>query len=501
MTDPNGPATPAFFATRFVAKVSWAEYKRLFKMSVPVILAYMLQNSLQTVSVLIVGRLGAFELSVSAFSYMFAMSTGWLIQLGGTTAIDTLGSATYTASEDPTELGILLQRGFFVLATLYVPIIGLWIFAEPVLIHLGQTPELAAAAAKFLQTLIPGGLGFIYFEALKKYLQVQGLVQAGSYVLLITSPLNALLNYLFIHPLGFGLYGAPLATSITYWLSFFGLCLFSKYSRGSKAWGGWSYRAFTNMGIFYKLALLGIIMVGTEWWAFEIVALVSGRLGDIALAAQSCVMTSDQVTFTIPFGIGVAASTRVGNLLGERRSRAARRAAYTVALLAASTGAFAMIIMLLARNYYGKIFSDDLDVIRETAKVVPYVAIFQIADGINASCSGSLRGMGRQHIGALINSAAYYVLALPLGIYLAFHGRGLSGLWAGQCIALYIAGTLEFSVVMSTNWTKEVDNALSRLDDYPENSDPEDDEPEEYMSTHSLDPDAIHIHRRDSLEL
>ncbi|KAK9383020.1 mate-domain-containing protein [Kockiozyma suomiensis] len=487
MTDPNGPPTPSFFLARFVLKVSAKEYRRLLKMSLPVIFSYMLQNSLQTVSILIVGRLGAFELAVSAFSYMFAMSTGWLIQLGGTTAIDTLGSATYTASEDPFELGILLQRGFFVFGTLYIPVIGIWIFAEPILMLLGQTPQLSKAAAEFLQCLIPGGLGFIYFEALKKYMQVQGIMQASTYVLLITSPLNALLNYLFIHPLGFGLNGAALATGLTYWISFWGLALYAKYSRARNAWGGFSMRAFTNLGIFYKLSLLGITMVGTEWWAFEIVALVAGRLGDTALAAQSCVMTSDQVTFTIPFGIGVAVSTRVGNLLGEKRSRAARRAAYSGALLAASIGFVVMFIMLVARNYYGKLFSDDIDVIEATAAVVPYVALFQIADGINASCSGSLRGMGRQHIGAFINSAAYYVLALPLGITLAFRGRGLPGLWIGQCIALYIAGTLEFSVVLTTNWTREVDNALARLDVFPENSDSEDDEPEEYMSTHSIE--------------
>lgn len=45
------------------------EFWILFKGSIPVILAYTLQNSLQTISVLIVGRLGAEELAVSAFCY------------------------------------------------------------------------------------------------------------------------------------------------------------------------------------------------------------------------------------------------------------------------------------------------------------------------------------------------------------------------------------------------------------------------------------------------
>ena len=45
------------------------EFWILFKGSVPVILAYTLQNSLQTISVLIVGRLGPEALAVSAFCY------------------------------------------------------------------------------------------------------------------------------------------------------------------------------------------------------------------------------------------------------------------------------------------------------------------------------------------------------------------------------------------------------------------------------------------------
>lgn len=54
------------------------EFWVLFKTSVPVILAYALQNSLQTLSVVIVGRLSPEALSVAAFCYMFAMATGWL---------------------------------------------------------------------------------------------------------------------------------------------------------------------------------------------------------------------------------------------------------------------------------------------------------------------------------------------------------------------------------------------------------------------------------------
>jgi MatE len=150
------------------------EFKVLLKGSIPVILAYTLQNSLQTISVLVVGRLSPEDLATAAFSYMFAMSTAWLIALGGSTALDTLASSTYTGSKNPHDLGVLLQRSFIVLGLFYVPVAVLWFFSEPIFGLLGQEPGLSRSSADFLSCLIPGGLGYIYFEAMKKYLQAQG---------------------------------------------------------------------------------------------------------------------------------------------------------------------------------------------------------------------------------------------------------------------------------------------------------------------------------------
>jgi MATE family multidrug resistance protein len=151
-------------------RVAW-EFWVLFKASLPVILAYTLQNSLQTVSVLIVGRLSPEALAVAAFSYMFAMATGWLIGMGGTTAIDTLASASFTGSKNKHDLGIILQRAFVVLGLFYIPVAILWLCSEPVFKLLGQEDYIARDASKFLSILVPGGLGYIYFESMKKYLQ------------------------------------------------------------------------------------------------------------------------------------------------------------------------------------------------------------------------------------------------------------------------------------------------------------------------------------------
>lgn len=241
-----------------------AEILLLLKMSTPVILAYALQNSFQTASVLIVGRLSPAHLATAAFSYMFAMSTGWLVALGGTTALDTLCSPSFTGSKNPFELGILLQRAFLVLGVFYLPVAALWWFSEGLFLQLGQDAQLARQSALFLRWLIPGGLGYIYFEATKKYLQTQGIMQAGTYVLLIVSALNVFLNWFLVYTCGLGLVGAPIATGASYWLSFAGMLAYARFVRGWESWGGWDRACLKNTGTFARLAGLGIIMVGSE---------------------------------------------------------------------------------------------------------------------------------------------------------------------------------------------------------------------------------------------
>ncbi|KAK4998863.1 ethionine resistance protein [Elasticomyces elasticus] len=451
--------------TRSKTRLVAAEFWVLLQGSIPVILAYTLQNSLQTVSVLVVGRVSPEALATAAFSYMFAMATAWLIALGGTTAIDTLASASFTGSKNPHDLGVILQRSFIILGLLYVPVCAMWLCSEPIFRALGQEDYIARDSSKFLSVLIPGGLGYIYFEAMKKYLQAQGIMRPGTYVLLVTSPVNLGLNYFFVYTLKIGLLGAPIATGISYWLSFFLLLAYTYFVAGYECWGGWSRKCFQNIGTFTKLSLLGIVHVGTEWWAFEIVALAAGRLGTIPLAAQSVIMTSDQVMNTIPFGVGVATSARVGNLLGARDARGAARASNTAAWLSMLLGAIILAILMGVRQDFARLFNDDADVVRLTAEVLPYVALFQIADGLNGSCGGALRGMGRQHIGAAVNIVSYYCGALPLGIYLAFHGWGLGGLWVGQCIALYIVGVAEWAIVAWSNWDLQVQRAFERMDE------------------------------------
>ncbi|TGZ80802.1 mate-domain-containing protein, partial [Ascodesmis nigricans] len=296
------------------------ELLMLLQMTLPIALTYSLQMSFETTSILVVGRISPSTLSTATFAYMFAASTAWLIGLGGTTALDTLCPRIFTSrTADPTELGILLQRAFIILTGFYVVfIIPLWWWSEPVFLLLGQHPELSHQAMVFLRWLIPGGLGYVYFEAAKKFLLVQEIVRASTGVLLVTAPLNVMLNWACIYGLKMGLVGAPVATGVCYWVSFGLVVGYAKWIEGERYWGGWDERCWEyREGVrFARLAFMGLLHVGTEWWAFELTLLLAGRLGPIPLATHSILLTLDHLLSTLPFSLSLTLTTRLGHLLG-----------------------------------------------------------------------------------------------------------------------------------------------------------------------------------------
>lgn len=85
---------------------------------------------------------------------------------------------------------------------------------------------------------------------------------------------------------------------------------------------------------------------------------------------------------TLPMGIGVVASARIGNLLGSRMPRQAYISTHAAVLLATMLGSVILVALLVTRDSFGYLFSDDAKVVGLVAQVLPYVAAFQVADGM-----------------------------------------------------------------------------------------------------------------------
>lgn len=440
------------------------ELKWLLINSLPIVGTYLLQNSFQLACIFTLGHLGSVELGASALASMFVNVSAWSIAYGTTTALDTLCSQAWTGARDKTILGIHLQRAYLILAVMFMPIAMIWWSAESILLSLNQDPELAKFTGLFLRYLLPGAPAYIAFEATKRYLQAQGIMHASTYSMMITAPLNFILNYLLVYTFEMGFIGAPIATSFSYWLMFILLLLYIKWVDGSQGWGGWTVECLTGWWPFMKLAFSGIIIICAEWSAFEISSLAASYLGTNDLAAQSILLTISSSTYTIPLGISIAASNRVGNALGANLVNKAKIASMASLMFAAVFGLISSSFFLITRNHLGYLFSSDEDIIYAVAQILPLCSVFQIADGIASVGGGIIRGSGRQSVAAVINLVAYYMIALPIGFYLTFHAKwALVGLWTGLTVALFVVATGEIGFIWTIDWTMEGKKAQERI--------------------------------------
>ncbi|KAF7727340.1 hypothetical protein EC973_007649 [Apophysomyces ossiformis] len=385
------------------------------------------------------------------------MVSAFSISYGATTALDTLCSQAWTGARDKTLLGIHLQRALIILSLMLIPVAVIWWNATTILLSLNQDPELAQLA---------GAPANVAFEAVKKFLQAQGIMQASTYCLLIVSPFNMFLNYtlVYLKPFELGFIGAPLATALSYWLMLGIIVLYVKYVQGSEAWGGWSRESLEGWWPFLRLAVPGIFMICTEWWCFELASLAASYLSTVDLAAQSILITTVSATYCIPFGVSIAAANRIGNALGSGSPKRAREACKMALLFAIAFGILNSAFFTFARSSFGYMFTSKKEVVDRVATILPVCSLFQIADCLAGICGGVVRGLGRQKIAAWINIFAYYIVAMPIAICLTFPlGWGLVGIWTGLSIALFLAALGECIFLYNVDWDAEVAKTQDRV--------------------------------------
>ncbi|KAK5720788.1 hypothetical protein LTR15_006749 [Elasticomyces elasticus] len=438
------------------------ETKFLARNSAPLMLTFLLQNSLTMTSIFTVGHIGKIELGAVSLGSMTANITGYAVFHGLTTSLDTLCAQAYGSGRKEL-VGLQMLRMVFFLWTICIPIAIIWACGTEILSLIIPEREIAVLAGQYLKVLIIGAPGYAAFESGKRYVQAQGRFAATMYVLLIAAPLNMFMHWLFVWKFEWGFIGCPIAVVITETLMPILLFLYVRLFGGMECWPGFTRKAFRNWGPMVRLALPGLVMVMAEFLAFEILTLASARFGSTYLGAQTVLQSLSVITYCLPFPISIAASTRVANLIGATLPDAAKVTGKVTVLFGVIVGVLNVIILMAARYHVPQLFTNDQDVIDLAAAVLPINAAFQLVDSLAAQMNGLLRGIGKQEIGGWIGLVAYYVIGMPISFGLAFGlDYKLYGLWAGPAVALGIVSFSEGIYLYKANWHAAADEAAKR---------------------------------------
>ncbi|CAK8534214.1 unnamed protein product [Lathyrus sativus] len=446
------------------------EVKKQLWLSGPLISVTLLNFGINLISVMFVGHLGELSLSGASMATSFASVTGFSLLVGMASALDTLCGQSYGAKQYH-MLGVHMQRAMLILMIVAIPLAVIWANTKSILILLGQDPEISAEAGNYAKLMVPCLFAYGLLQCLNRFLQTQNIVFPMMFSSAVTTLLHLPLCWFMVYKSGLGSSGAAIANSISYWINVTILALYVKFSPSCKeTWNGISKEALAlnNIPIFLKLAIPSALMVCLEMWSFELMVLLSGLLPNPKLETSvlSICLNTSAATWMIPFGLSGAISIRVSNELGAGNPRAARLAVCVVVVIAIIESILVGTAILLIRNIWGYAYSNEEEVVKYVATMLPILAVSNFLDGLQCVLSGTARGCGWQKIGAYVNLGAYYLVGIPAAILLAFvlHVGG-KGLWLGITCALIAQVIALMIITIRTDWEKEANKATDRVND------------------------------------
>uniref|UniRef100_A0A3B3V8U2 Multidrug and toxin extrusion protein n=1 Tax=Poecilia latipinna TaxID=48699 RepID=A0A3B3V8U2_9TELE len=430
------------------------ELYHILRMTGPLLLSRILNYLLPFVVTMFCGRLGNNVMAgyglASATINVTTAATGYGLSL----ACDTLISQTF-GGRNLLQVGVILQRSVIILLLFCLPCWGLLINAQPVLLCVGQDPEVARIAQLYITAFLPAVPAMFLHNLQVSYLQNQGIILPQLYTAAVANVANVATNYLLLYCLNLGVSGSAAANTLSqiYICSF--LFAYIRWKRlHVKTWEGWSVESLQEWGSYMKLALPSTLMKCFEWWVYELGGFFAGMLSEDELAAQHAVIMIAFITYMFPLGLQAATCARVGNALGAGDHARALLTSKVSLCLAATFAVVEGVVLWCSKTVIGFIFTSDEKIIGLVSHLMNAYCFLQFFDGLGV-CTGIFLGTGKQKIPAVANFVGYYCIGLTLSVTFMFVAKlRVLGFWLGLLVCVILQSTFYIIVIFRLNWEK-----------------------------------------------
>ena len=422
--------------------------KRTISLAYPIMISQASHILIGLSDTYLAGHLGSDELAgVALGSAVFSIIL--VAALGITLALTPL-IAKADGENNPDKVAAYFRN-----AALLFPVLGVLflIIGYTVTLNLdvmGQKPEVVAQASSFLGPFIFSLLCIMIYQVFKQFIEGLGHTKPAMIINLVSVGVNIILAFTFTRGwLGLpkmGVFGIGLAGLID---RFFMALIMMLYVLNNKQFK--HYVTLAKAQIMQKSIMVDILKMGVpismqfllEVACFGGAGILAGHFGINAQAAHQIALQMAATTFMAASGIATASSIRVGNYLGQRNYVELRRAGMVAISMSAAFMTLTGLLFITCKSWLPTLFSADVAVTDIASTLLIFAAIFQISDGIQATCQGALRGLGDVQYPTLICAVSYWVFGLPFGYLLAsYFGYGVYGIWIGLCTGLGIASVL-----------------------------------------------------------
>ena len=423
------------------------EFKQLIKIGVPIFgsqLSYTLMGATDTI---IAGRASANDLAGLAVGTAFS-NTIWFFFTGIIFAVTPIVAQLYGAKKF-LEIGQKLREIIWVAAGLGLLMAFIFYNMDIIIELLPIKNSITSVTIGYLKAVSIGWFFVTIFTCLRCYSEGMTFTKPVFYIAFSGMLLNIPLDLIFVY----GWFGAPklggigcgIATSIVSFIMMISIFVYINYSKNykkTKPFSRFSLPSLKTTKEVFKLGLpigLGIFI---ELSMFSGAAIILSVLGEIVVASHSVAISIASLFFMVPLAIGLASSTRVGNLIGEKNPYQAKIAATSTILLCISGALINSIIIISFGSFIVGLYTTEVPVLELAISLILFAAIFQLPDGIQMGALGSLRGYKDTFIPMILLMISYWIFAMPIGYYLTNFGfgtpLGAKGMWFGMIIGLTI---------------------------------------------------------------
>jgi MATE family multidrug resistance protein len=432
-----------------------AELSATLRLAGPLAAANILQMAVFATDVMFVSRLGqealaASSLAVAIFAVMLMSFYGLTGAVAALIAAE-LGRRRHSVRE--VRRSVRMALWLCVVLGLFGIVVCL--FGERMVLATGQTAVLARLAGDFLQVCALSVIPMLVVNVLRTFVSAMGRPIFATVITAVSIGINALGNWVLVFgQLGMpplGLMGSPLASFITACLTVVAYCIAirsDRQLRRMRIFGRWWRPEWSRLRQIVVLGLPIALTLMAEGGLFSSAAFLMGRIGEAQLAAHTVALQIASIFFQVPFGIGQAATIRVGYHYGARNREAVGRAGWAafvtcMAFVGISAAAMLLVPRLIIAAYI------DIDAPQNAAMIVFAVqylivaAAFQLVDGAQAVIAGVLRGLQDTRMPMIIAVVSYWLAGFTTAYWLGLHTplEGL-GVWIGLAVGLIVAAAL-----------------------------------------------------------
>lgn len=421
----------------------------------------------ETINIIFIGKYNDPTLiSGIGIGTLYINATGYILGAGLIGGLDTLCSQSFGAKKfevvgvyaNITRMVVICFFLLFCLPAVY--------FCSSFLLMLGQFSEVVAIAARFCHSMVPSLFFALQYNTSLRYLQAMNIFTPGMFVTLTSAALHPLWCQIFINYMQMDVAGAGVAMGVTQFINF---VLISAYihikNPCPESYFFYHPEVFDGEMIwkFLKKAVPAAILFAADWLGFEILTLMSSYLTPSDLAANICLFNFITLIFMIPMGLSFAATTLVGNSIGERRVNKAKT--YQNGALLCSVGIISGITLfvLFFRQSIPYVYTSEVEIAQKVTGLLGIYVCFSIVDSIQMILHGVIKGLGKQKIASVVCLVILYPINIPLAYTLCFvYGYGLNGLWYSQLCSVFLLATSYIFIVNYLNWEKIALHAVVR---------------------------------------